>query len=338
MVALAFFQPKCVALCKEKDELRERTYPLLKRDSMKASVSTAAVAGWQRGDTNRVWKRSSYGLTSVGRCCERLYLNSAQRASPLPPPPFIWGLNLARAGGADMSSSPLSSRGWKWPSASCLPLPLQWPHFPFLRNCARTALSACHSSSPSFPLKNKRGPAGWVKLLQLLREHQAECCEQYAAWKIKKRPACPLYLHTHQWRLSGATWNGPLDSESTNIKAIIWTASRFLHGCKIIFSSLQNGNWQLLFLSPSDGPDLLEGHRADRHGANRVSGRPAGPVSAQHHHRALHGLPGHHVLHHLSPNLLQTPLRPQLGWWGASLQVRGGKKHNTQLLTAVCVL
>lgn len=113
-----FFQLGCVALCKEKDELRERTYPLLKRDSMKASVSTAAVAGWQRGDTNRVWKRSSYGLTSDGRCCERLYLKSAQRACP---PSFISWLNLAWAGGLTCP------RRRCRPAAGSGPLPLVSP-------------------------------------------------------------------------------------------------------------------------------------------------------------------------------------------------------------------
>lgn len=83
----------------------------------------------------------------------------------------------------------------------------------------------------------------------------------------------------------------------------------------------------LLFLPPlslsfSDGPDLLEGHRAYRHGANRVSGRPAVPVPAQHHHCGLHSLPGCHVLHHLSAHLLSSPLHPQLGRWRTPLQVR----------------
>lgn len=31
------------------------------------------------------------------------------------------------------------------------PLPLLWPHFPFLHNYVRTTVSSCHSSSPSFP-------------------------------------------------------------------------------------------------------------------------------------------------------------------------------------------
>lgn len=92
----------------------------------------------------------------------------------------------------------------------------------------------------------------------------------------------------------------------------------------------------------SDGPDLLEGDGADGHGADGVSGRPAVPVPAQHHHRDLHGLPRRHVFHHLSAHLLPTPLCPQLGRRRAPLQVRmrtageKGKKtkgHNSEMTT-----
>lgn len=75
-------------------------------------------------------------------------------------------------------------------------------------------------------------------------------------------------------------------------------------------------------LSCSDGPGLLEGHRANRHGAYRAGGGPAVPLPAQHHHCGLHSLPGCHVLHHVSAHLLPTPLHPQLGRWRAPLQVR----------------
>lgn len=79
------------------------------------------------------------------------------------------------------------------------------------------------------------------------------------------------------------------------------------------FPALSDVRVSLLSLSFSDGPDLLEGHGANRHGADRASGRPAVPLPAQHHHRALRCLPGCHVLHHLSANLLPSPLRPQVG-------------------------
>lgn len=83
-------------------------------------------------------------------------------------------------------------------------------------------------------------------------------------------------------------------------------------------------------LSLSDGPDLLEGHGANRHGANRVSRRSALPVPAQHHHCGLHSLPGCHVLHRLSSNLLPRPLHPQLGRWRTPLQVREVNRKMTQ--------
>lgn len=88
------------------------------------------------------------------------------------------------------------------------------------------------------------------------------------------------------------------------------------------FSSPPHLFFPPVFLSFSNGPDLLEGHGANRHGANRVSGRPAVPVPAQHHHCGLHSLPGCHVLYHLSAHLLPCPLHPQLGRWRTPLQVR----------------
>lgn len=95
----------------------------------------------------------------------------------------------------------------------------------------------------------------------------------------------------------------------------------------ISLTSCDNIYFLVLFLPPlmssfSDGPDLLEGHRANRHDPNRVSGWPAVPVPAQHHHGDLHNLPGCHLLHHLSAHLLSSPLHPQLGRWRAPLQVR----------------
>lgn len=70
-------------------------------------------------------------------------------------------------------------------------------------------------------------------------------------------------------------------------------------------------------LFSSGGPDLLEGHGADRHGADGAGGGPAVAVPAEHHHRGLHSLPGHRVLHHLRADLLRRHPRAQVGRWRA---------------------
>lgn len=72
-----------------------------------------------------------------------------------------------------------------------------------------------------------------------------------------------------------------------------------------------------LLLFSSSGPDLLEGHRANRRCAHGAGGGPAVPVPAEHHHRGLHSLPGHHVLHHLRADLLRHHPRAQVGRWRA---------------------
>lgn len=72
----------------------------------------------------------------------------------------------------------------------------------------------------------------------------------------------------------------------------------------------------------SDGPDLLEGHGANRDGAHWVSGGLTVPVPAQHHDRRLHRLPGRRVLHHLGAHLLPLPVHPRLEGRRAPLQVR----------------
>lgn len=106
-----------------------------------------------------------------------------------------------------------------------------------------------------------------------------------------------------------------------------YTFHHFLPRPVIVSPSCLNHSFPSL--SFSDGPDLLEGHGANRHGANRVSGRPAVPVPAQHHHCGLHGLPRRHVLHHLCAHLLPSPLHPQLGRWRAPLQVRARRVVET---------
>lgn len=77
-----------------------------------------------------------------------------------------------------------------------------------------------------------------------------------------------------------------------------------------------------LFLDPcSNGPDLLEGNGADGDGAHRAGGGAAVPVPAEHYHCGVHALPGHHVLHHLSQNLLQTAACAPAGRWSSPFPV-----------------
>lgn len=77
-----------------------------------------------------------------------------------------------------------------------------------------------------------------------------------------------------------------------------------------------------LFLPPcSNGPDLLEGYGADRDDVHRAGGGTAGSVPAEHHHCGVHSLPGHHLLHHLSQNLLQTAACAPAGRWSTPLPV-----------------
>lgn len=76
------------------------------------------------------------------------------------------------------------------------------------------------------------------------------------------------------------------------------------------------------FLPPcSNGPDLLEGYGADRDGVHRAGGGAAVSVPAEHHHCGVHSLPGHHLLHHLSQNLLQTSACAPAGRWSTPLPV-----------------
>lgn len=67
------------------------------------------------------------------------------------------------------------------------------------------------------------------------------------------------------------------------------------------------------FLFSSGGPDLLEGHGANRHGADGAGGGPAVPVPAEHYHRGLHSLPSYCLLHHLRADLLWHHPRSQVG-------------------------
>lgn len=219
-----------------------------------------------------------------------------------------------------------------------------------------TTVSSCHSSSPEFPEIWKTFWRGWrrsdVAAAALWKpgRSNSQCCQPCAdrkppAWKIINQLVYDCYTPF----LSLFLVTDTLQNLWLSVYTVSIATCKFPRGFSTLYVVISSPSplfyrhhyhpppspsclhlsflIPLLFLPPpslsfSDGPDLLEGHRANRHGADRVSGRPAVPVPAQHHHRGLHSLPGRHVLHHLSAHLLPSPLHPQLGRWRTPLQVR----------------
>ena len=128
-------------------------------DSLDASVSTAAVAGWQRETPPGRGRRAADGLTCAGRCCERAAFKFCPTARL---PLSSEGLNLARAGVWRVLVAAACvlahAGGWRsFFSASCRPLSTPLGSLPFPYRHVGTAVSSCHSSSLQFPLKNWKG-------------------------------------------------------------------------------------------------------------------------------------------------------------------------------------
>lgn len=127
-------------------------------DSVDASVSTAAVAGWQRETSPGRGRSAADGLTCAGRCCERAAFKFCPTACL---PLSSEGLNLARAGAWRVLVAAACvlahAGGWRsFFSASCLPLPLLWPPFPFLSPCRNYCLFLPLFLSP-VPLEKWKG-------------------------------------------------------------------------------------------------------------------------------------------------------------------------------------
>lgn len=206
-----------------------------------------------RGKPTGCGKGAVDGLTSVSRCCERLYLNSLRPLASF----YHLGAKFSPSGSLTCPRSGcVCSHAWGWKSLSAsLPLPLLWPHFLYYFR-VRTTVSSCHFSSLLLlPPKIKSKEAEWWWCCSVSGKdaatHNLLCFWLCTAPAWNWEATCLWLLHTSDLITSDTIWSTSfiIDTVPTVCKSYQAIVSRLVPGLwPTVLSKLLTATCTLSFL------------------------------------------------------------------------------------------